>query len=47
MVHHFIISIEICAEFIFIVSAIVHHSRWDRDGKFVYVQMYLFCSYDL
>jgi hypothetical protein len=30
-----------------IISAVVHHLRWDRDGGFVYVQMYLFCSYNL
>jgi hypothetical protein len=47
MVNHFIISIEIGAEIIIIVSIVVHHSRWDRDGGFVYLQMYLFCFYDL
>jgi hypothetical protein len=47
MVNCFIISLEIGAELIIIVSVAVHHSRWDRDGVFVYVRMYLFCSYDL
>jgi hypothetical protein len=47
MVNRFIISLEIGAELILIVSVVVHHLSWDRDGGFVYVQMYLFCSYDL
>jgi hypothetical protein len=47
MVNRFIITLEIGAELIFTVSAAVHHLRFDRDGRFVYVQMYLFCSYDL
>jgi hypothetical protein len=45
MVNCFIISIEIGVELILIISAVVHHSRWDHDGGFVYVRMYLFCSY--
>jgi hypothetical protein len=42
MVNRFIISLEIGAELIFIVSVVVHYLRWDRDGEFVYVRMYLF-----
>jgi hypothetical protein len=36
MVNRFIISIEIGAEIIFIVSVVVHR-RWDHDGGFVYM----------
>jgi hypothetical protein len=45
MVNRFIISLEIGAELIFIVSAVVHHLRWDHGDGFVYVRMYLFCCY--
>jgi hypothetical protein len=37
MVNRFIISLEIGAELIFMVSASVHHLRLDRDGGFAYV----------
>jgi hypothetical protein len=37
MLNHFIISIEIGTELNFIVSVVVHHSRWEHDGGFVYV----------
>jgi hypothetical protein len=47
MVNRFIISIEIGVELILIVSTLVHHSRWDCDGGFVYGRIYLFHSYDL
>jgi hypothetical protein len=41
LVNHFIISMEIGAEFI-LSYLVVHHLRLDRDGGFVNVRMYLF-----
>jgi hypothetical protein len=37
MVNRFIINIEIDVELIFIVYAVLHLSRWDHDGGFVYM----------